>query len=235
MKYLIDIDEGLIRIKNPDGFIRTIVKEELYNFLNENREVKIYICSGNKEINKLVQEQYINVKLLDKNCFINILPKLNEAVLAKKPQQIMAANAVFNEYGIDAIIVNFENLMTIDTYNQQQYVSGVMYPGIDSHFQSFNQLGIEEIKFNEINHEAVIKNSEQIGKGIVNGYLGAIKTLIDEELNNYPWINNVIFTGQRVNNFIGYLNEQVETLNFNYTYEQNLIFKGMEYYINKYC
>ncbi len=235
MRYLIDIDEELIRIKNPDGFIRTIVRDELQNFLNENREVKIFICSGNKEINKLVQEQYINVKLLDKNCFANILPELNEEILTKKPQQIMAANAVFNEYGIDAIIVNFENIMTIDTYNHQQYVSGVMYPGIDYHFQSFNQLGISEIKFNKINDESVIKNAEQIGKGIVNGYLGAIKTLIDEELSNYPWINTVIFTGQRVNNFIGYLNEQVETLNFNYVYEQNLIFKGMDYYINKYC
>ncbi len=231
MEYLIDIDNNAIRIKQGEGFIRSVNESEFYRFLMESRDKQIYLCSDNEKINKHVRQNYINVKILDSNIYHEILPVVNQDILDKKPQQIMAANAVFHEYGTDVIVVDFENIMTIDTYNQQQYVSGVIYPGLEMHFKEINECGHKDIKFNEINNESVISTANQIGKGVVNGYIGAIKTLIDGELQNYPWIMDVVFTGRRVNNFIDHLNEQNDSINFTYVYDQNLTFKGMQYYV----
>ncbi len=232
MEYLVDIDEEVIRIKDEEGFVRTVSKNGFEEFLEKSKKEKIYLCSNNEEMNTYIRRSFINVKILDQNMYKEILHTVTDEILKKKPQQIMAANAVFHEYGPDVIIVDFENLLTIDTYNQQNYVSGVIYPGLDMHFNELNNYGYKNIKFNYVNSEEVVSTANQIGKGIINGYIGAIKELIDGEIQHFPWIMDIVFTGRRINNFINYLDEQKENLNFQFQYEENLIFKGMKYYVD---
>lgn len=232
MEYLVDIDEEVIRIKDEEGFVRTVSKNGFEEFLEKSKKEKIYLCSNNEEMNTYIRRSFINVKILDQNMYKEILHTVTDEILKKKPQQIMAANAVFHEYGPDVIIVDFENLLTVDTYNQQNYVSGVIYPGLDMHFNELNNYGYKNIKFNYVNSEEVVSTANQIGKGIINGYIGAIKELIDGEIQHFPWIMDIVFTGRRINNFINYLDEQKENLNFQFQYEENLIFKGMKYYVD---
>ncbi len=231
--YLVEIDQNLVRVKSSDGFAHKFEIEKMEDFLEENKEADIYVCSQDTSINHEISQKYINVKILDNSVYEAMFGSISESVLKLSPQQLFRGFAVCKMYEDSSIIVNLDKILKVDVFNNGTYATGVIYPSFEMLFNCMNDEGFTQPKLTQVNNEIIQDVANQIGSGIVNGYIGTLKHLIDKQLEAYPWIDIIIFTGSKMENFINFygIEKLKETLGYNFILESNLIFKGMEYYI----
>ncbi len=231
--YLVEIDQKLVRVKSSEGFAHKFEIERIEEFLEENKEEDIYVCSQDTTVNHEISHKYINVKILDSSVYEEMFGVMSESVLKLSPQQLFRGYAVCKMYGDSSIIVNLDKILKIDVFNNGTYATGVIYPSFEMLFNCMNDEGYSQPKLTQVNDEIVQDVANQIGSGIVNGYIGTLKHLIDKQLEAYPWIDNIVFTGLKMENFINFygVDDLKSSLGYNIILESNLIFKGMEYYI----
>ncbi len=231
--YLVEIDQNIVRVKSSEGFAHKFEIERIEDFLEENKEADIYVCSQDTTINHEISKKYINVKILDSSVYAEMFATISDLVLKLSPQQLFRGFAVCKMYEDSSIIVNLDKVLKIDVFNNGLYASGVIYPSFEMLFNCMSEEGFTQPKLTQVNDEIIQDIANQIGSGIVNGYIGTLKHLIDKQLEAYPWIDIIVFTGLKMENFINFygIENLKASLGYNIILESNLVFKGMEYYI----
>ncbi len=229
---LIDILNDELRIHTSNGISHVLSIENLEAYLDEHGEENYILCADNIDINQKLSEKYINVRIFDQNEYEKIFQTINPNILKLFPQQILRAVAVFELYGDDVIIANLDHVLTIDVYNSGEYGTGSIYPSFESKFTSLKECGYPGPKFTNIDEFIIQDIPNQIGKGVVNGYIGSIRQIINAHLMEYPWINTIVFTGSKMRNFIQFYGKErlEDELKFNFEYADGLVFQGLEKY-----
>ncbi len=233
--YLIDVTKNTVKVRENNEIVRTLQVENLEQYLDENRDCSFIICSDNIDINQNMAQNYINVKVFDSKQYANVFKNINDNILELSPQQVLRAIAVINKINDNTIIVNLDQILTVDVYNNGEYGTGSIFPSFESMFASIRELEFPAQKFNNIDNAIIQDIPNKIGKGIVNGYIGALSGILETHLNEYPWIDTIVFTGDRMRDFIqfyGKLRLEKE-LGINFEYVNGLVFDGMEIFYSE--
>lgn len=233
--YLIDLTKETVKIRTSNEIVRTLKLENLESYLEEHRDCQFIICSDNIDVNQTIAQNYINVKVFDHKQYSEVFKNINDNILELSPRQILRAIAVINKYNDHNIIVNLDSVLTIDVYNNGEYGTGSIFPSFESLFASMRNLDYPTQKFNHIDEAIVQDIPNQIGKGIVNGYIGALSGMLKAHLVEYPWIDTIIFTGDRMRDFIQFYGKErlEDELGINFEYANGLVFEGMEIFYSE--
>ncbi len=230
--YFVDIDKNTARITSDEGINHNIEVESFYNYVEDNKDVNFYVCTNNTKVSHCLSEKYINVKIFDSKEYDKIFENINDNILKLPPQRVLRAYSAFKDIAADVIIVNIEDVLTVDVFNAGEYGTGSIFPAFESLFLSLKDLEYPVQKFNNIDQPIIQDIPNQIGKGVVNGYIGALKNILETHQCEYPWINHIVFTGSNMRSFIQYYGHDrlIQELNTDFIYIDDLLSKGIRYF-----
>lgn len=229
--YFIDLGNSLAKIYSENAFGQIIDSGRIINWLDEHKEDQIIMCSVVPDLSKQIIQRFINVKLIDEKMYDKLIKVSNEEVYQKGSDRIVCGYAAIQNYSSDVIVVDAGTALTVDVYNNAEYSSGYIYPGFEINSRALmNQIPhLPEAKMTSPETNQIIDTSTQIGMGLIYGFIGAVKHLVNLELKKYPWVDTVVLTGGTFNTIINTIGEEEfhNQIGLTCVYEKNLLFSGL--------
>ncbi|AKX33800.1 type III pantothenate kinase [Spiroplasma litorale] len=216
-------DEYYKNVQNLDEFF--IKKNVIFSKIIYSSVVPEWSLIIN-ELSQLRNVEITNIKEIN-------LHDLNKFKIDKF--EILGGDFVANYYGgvgfyneKNLIIVSLGTASTISIIKDSNFIGTVISPGLETSLNGLISKAalLKNFKYEKAKIKIGTNTIDAISIGIYNMHYLMIKSYVNLLSNEYK-INKIIFTGGYSKNFIEEINSD------NYVYDEELIFKGLKYIINK--
>lgn len=225
---LIDLGNTNAKIFNGEN-ITKIATADIIEYLQSVTE-EVLLCSVVPRYNQQIMSMFPNVRLITNKDYQLMFNNDNKSLDSKGADRIVAAYSAVQKYGPKVVVVDIGTCVTIDVCNQNEYQSGLIYPG----FVMLENLLDEKIEQlpKGVKEETIISTQSQIYHASIYGFVGALQNMIRQVRPSSEY--NIIVTGGSVAKFIEEYNiDLLSELGFdNVHYEQGLIENGLVQFTN---
>ncbi len=235
--FLIDIGNTYAKIFDGSEII-TIENKNIVKWLEKKRNEDIYICSVVPDLTQKIKKLFPSIIFIDINYYDKLLKITDNRLYQKGADRIILGYGAREKYGKNLIVVDMGTCITIDTYVDNDYKSGYIYPGLEVLRTALNTRVKHLPTPIEIKKTTpdLIETNSQLVWGNVCGAIGAINQFVLVEKTRYKKDFKVIISGGSINDFEKFLelNDLSNMFSFDYTKDSGLIFEAMEMIVLKY-
>ncbi len=235
--FLIDIGNTYAKIYDGNEII-TIENKNIVKWLEKRRNEDIYICSVVPDLTQKIKKLFPSIIFIDINYYDKLIKITDNRLYQKGADRIILGYGAREKYGDNLIVVDMGTCITIDTYVDNEYKSGYIYPGLEVLRTSLNNRVKHLPTPIEIKKTTpdLIETNSQLVWGNVCGAIGAINQFVLVEKTRYKKDFKVVISGGSINDFEKFLelNNLSNIFSFDYIKDSSLIFEAMEMIVLKY-
>ena len=126
------------------------------------------------------------------------MPNLYGDPTAVGADRMITAYAAAKKYGTPLIVVDFGTATTFDVVDKSgAYVGGAIYPGIKISLDALVQktAKLPRIEIAQPQHVIGKSTVESMQSGLIYGYVGAVKNIVESISNTLGYTPNIVATG----------------------------------------
>ncbi|MFV0288073.1 MAG: type III pantothenate kinase [Mycoplasmatales bacterium] len=235
---LIDLGNSYAKILKAEQFL-TVKTDRIIKWLNKNyfNEVDIFICSVVPHITIEIKKLFPRIRILD-NKIYNKLFAINNPLLYKKgADRIITGYGALRKYTNNLIVIDMGTCITVDTYINNEYQSGYIFPGLNIlRYALTTRVSHLPTPVDPLtNSKFIIDTADQMFWGNIYGLIGVINQFVKMEKLKNKVDFQVILTGGTIKEFENFLkkNQLQDLFTFEHLIDEKLIFYAMKLIINE--
>ncbi len=227
--YKDDIKYSVDTIKNDTMF------DKFCQYIDEDSDV--FVVSVVPELSSVIAKikaKVNSLRELSSDDFSKVMTFLGPDISQMGADRV-AIDAFFaNTYSSNCIIIDMGTAVTIDVIKDKTYVSGYIYPGIQTSLTALigNASRLSEIKYQDLQKDHSCLTSEsQINDGLIIGAIGALNNLVNFAQIHFDQPVKVYITGGYFNMIKEIITPSTidKLIDFDYVYVKDAMKFAMEY------